>query len=97
MFEFLNWGNNTYTRRVQTLLREARFAQLEHTAAAEHHDALARMYAERVERLEAASSDTVQTHKMPFAAAVSELENQRTERPPFRILKQTSPDAQGAL
>lgn len=35
------------------MLHEAQMARLEHEAAAEHHGALARMYAERVQRLEA--------------------------------------------
>ena len=52
MFEFFNLGSRAYARRAETMLREARFAQLEHEAAAEHHAALARMYAERILRLE---------------------------------------------
>jgi hypothetical protein len=35
-----------------TLLEEAHMARIEHQAAAEHHGALARMYAERAKRLE---------------------------------------------
>lgn len=42
----------TYTRRAQRCMEDARMAALEHEAAAEHHGALARMYRERVVRLE---------------------------------------------
>lgn len=38
--------------RTAQLLAEARMAELEHRAAAEHHKALADMYAARVARLE---------------------------------------------
>lgn len=41
-----------YLRRAAALLEEAQMARIEHQAAAEHHGALARMYAERVMRLE---------------------------------------------
>ena len=41
-----------YTRRAQRCLDDARMAALEHECAAEHHTALARMYRERVARLE---------------------------------------------
>lgn len=41
-----------YARRAQRCLDDARMAALEHECAAEHHLALARMYRERVARLE---------------------------------------------
>ena len=40
MFEFFSLGAKGYLRRAETMLREARFAQLEHEAAAEHYYAL---------------------------------------------------------
>lgn len=103
MFEFFNLNHSVYARRVQTMLREARFAQLEHEAAAEHHDALARMYAERVVRLERACKETVRPEKLASAtpvappAAAAGLENQRSERAPFRVLTQTPTGAQAGL
>lgn len=42
-----------YARRAQRSMDEARMAALEHEGAAEHHAALARMYRERVARLQA--------------------------------------------
>jgi len=52
MFGFFQSGRNGHLRRVMTLLEEAHLARIEHQAAAEHHGALARMYAERAKRLE---------------------------------------------
>src|SRR3954471_13685589 len=52
-FDFLFRPSHTaYLRRAAALLEEAQMARIEHQAAAEHHSALARMYAERVRRLE---------------------------------------------
>ncbi len=45
-----------YMRRAQRTMDEARMAALEHESAAEHHAALARMYRERVARLQAEMS-----------------------------------------
>ena len=44
---------SAHLKRAVLMLNEAQMARLEHEAAAEHHGALARMYAERVQRLEA--------------------------------------------
>jgi hypothetical protein len=52
MFSFFQHNRNGHIRRVITLLEEAHLARIEHQAAAEHHGALARMYAERAKRLE---------------------------------------------
>ncbi|MDM0014551.1 hypothetical protein QTH87_19065 [Variovorax sp. J22P168] len=52
MFSFFLPNRNGHLRRVMTLLEEAHLARIEHQAAAEHHGALARMYAERAKRLE---------------------------------------------
>jgi hypothetical protein len=52
-FDFLfRPAHTAYLRRAAALLEEAQMARIEHQAAAEHHAALARMYAERVARLE---------------------------------------------
>ena len=99
MFEFFSLGAKAYLRRAETMLREARFAQLEHEAAAEHHHALACMYAERVARLEGRRSEhsaTVQNEKTPPPPPAAMVESQRSERPPFRVLTQTPAGAQGA-
>ena len=96
MFEFLNLSAKAYARRAETMLREARFAQLEHEAAAEHHGALARMYAERVTRLQARSASAAQGSAAAPAPAPA-AEGQRSERAPFRVLTQTPAPSQVAM
>ncbi len=93
MFDFFNLSSKAYARRAETMLREARFAQLEHEAAAEHHDALARMYAERVARLEGHTRRAVP--QAQAAAPALSQDGQRGERAPFRVLTQTDAQATG--
>jgi len=52
MFSIFQHSRNGHLRRIMTLLEEANLARIEHQAAAEHHGALARMYADRAKRLE---------------------------------------------
>jgi hypothetical protein len=52
-FNFFQAHATAHFKRAVLMLHEAQMARLEHEAAAEHHGALARMYAERVKRLEA--------------------------------------------
>ena len=86
MFDFFNQSSRAYAKRARTLLEEARLAQLEHEAAAEHHHALAKMYGDRVRRLEAPLLEAVrhgeQPSQEPLAAT---LEGQRA---PLRVLTQ---------
>jgi len=51
-FDLFQFGPDSHLKRAEVLLHEAQIARIEHQAAAEHHGALARMYAERVRRLE---------------------------------------------
>lgn len=53
MFDFLfKPRRDEHVKRAEIMLREANMARIEHQAAAEHHAALAQMYAERAARLE---------------------------------------------
>lgn len=92
MFEFLKFNSSAYQRRVETMLRESRFAQLEHQAAAEHHEALARMYAERVNRLENVAHQFDEKSQSTFGTlnttALSAGDAPRTDRAAFRVLHQ---------
>lgn len=90
MFDFFNQSSKAYAKRAQALLTEARFAQLEHEAAAEHHHALAQMYAERVRRLEAPPQSAVRCSNPPAAEPSGALEGQRA---PLRVLTQPSSQA----
>ncbi|RZL63331.1 MAG: hypothetical protein EOP81_13085 [Variovorax sp.] len=51
-FDLFHSGSNACLKRAAGLLHEAQLARIEHQAAAEHHAALAKMYAERCRRLE---------------------------------------------
>ena len=95
MFDFFNLGLKAYAKRAETMLREARFAQLEHEAAAEHHGALARMYAERVARLEGQAHRAEVQSQAPTADSGPAPEGLRSERTPFRVLTQTDAQASG--
>jgi hypothetical protein len=53
MFKLFKSRADVHLDRVSQLLREAQLARAEHQAAAEHHGALARMYSERIARLQA--------------------------------------------
>ena len=52
MFDFLRRHPSEHLKRADILLREAHLQRIEHQAAAEHHAALAEMYAQRAARLE---------------------------------------------
>ena len=51
-FSLFQTASDAHVKRAEVLLFEAQIARIEHQAAAEHHGALARMYSERVRRLE---------------------------------------------
>jgi hypothetical protein len=96
MLDFFKLNFNAYGKRVDTMLREARFAQLEHEAAAEHHGALARMYAERVARLDGVLSRSAATGTALDVTMAAAIEAQQpNDRPPFRVLRQNSPQVAG--
>lgn len=48
---------DAHIRKSREYLEEANLGRVEHQAAAEHHNALARMYAERITRIEAEISE----------------------------------------
>lgn len=58
-FNLFQFGPETHFKRAEVLLHEAQIARIEHQAAAEHHGALARMYTERVRRLEIEVSNSL--------------------------------------
>lgn len=52
---------DAHIRKAREYLSEAHLARIEHQVAAEHHLALARMYTERVARLEVEISNALQS------------------------------------
>ncbi len=63
---------DAHIRKSLEYLEEANLAWVEHKAAAEHHSALARMYSERITRIEAEISNAQPSH-MQTRQAVEEL------------------------
>lgn len=62
---------DAHIRKAREYLMEANLARVEHQAAAEHHAALARMYAERVARLEQEVAKALQPVSMTTTATPS--------------------------
>jgi len=54
-----------HIRKAQEYLEEANLARIEHEAAAEHHAALATMYAQRIARLQRQIADSL----MPYVSS----------------------------
>ena len=53
---------DAHIRKSREFLEEAHLRRVEHQAAAEHHSALAQMYALRIARIQTEISDTFQVH-----------------------------------
>lgn len=70
-----------HIRRARAYLEEARMSMLEHSIAAEHYQAMAEMYAQRVGRLEQeiaaweSGAETALAQKPPARAAASAMEH----------------------
>ena len=64
-----------HIRKSRDYLEEAQVRQVEHQAAAEHHGALAKMYADRVARIQAELSDAFQV-RATTAPTVEALPNE---------------------
>ena len=63
-FDFFRTGTDAHLRRAREYLQQAHIARIEHQTAAEHHAALAAMYAQRVVWLERELSEA-RTGSMP--------------------------------
>lgn len=78
MFDTLFKPNpNAYLKRAEQMLHEANMARVEHHAAAEHHGALAQMYADRVMRLE---REIYGSKPMPWRDEEPALEDAASEK-----------------
>lgn len=69
-----------YIRKSLEYLEEANLAWVEHQAAAEHHAALAKMYAERIVRIEAEIKNAHQPRSMLARQPLEETRDD-SERP----------------
>lgn len=59
-FHLFERSADAHIRKSREYLDEANMGRIEHQAAAEHHSALARMYAERIARIELEINDMFQ-------------------------------------
>ena len=59
-FHLFERSADAHIRKSREYLEEANMGRIEHQAAAEHHGALARMYAERIARIEVEISEVFQ-------------------------------------
>lgn len=70
-FDLFHTRVDAHVRKAQQYLQEANVARLEHHVAAEHHSALASMYAERVAWLERELSESVMRFDLPLRGVAS--------------------------
>lgn len=82
-FRLFGPRTEAHVRRSLEYLEEASLAWVEHQAAAEHHSALAKMYAERIARIEEEIKNAHQRHSMvvrqPPEEARDEIERTKME------------------
>lgn len=72
-FDLFNTRVDAHVRKAQEYLQAAHIARLEHHVAAEHHSALASMYAERIAWLEQELSESVVRFDLPLRGVSSTL------------------------
>lgn len=60
---------DAHIRKSREYLEEANLGRVQHQAAAEHHGALAKMYADRIVRIEAEISDAFQVRSSAAESA----------------------------
>lgn len=65
-FDLFHTRTDAHIRKAQEYLQAANIARLEHHVAAEHHSALASMYAQRVSWLEQELSESVIRFDLPL-------------------------------
>ena len=79
-FHLFENNSEAYLRKSREYLEEANLARVEHQAAAEHHAALAKMYTERIARIEAEISHVLQPHsRMPREPLTEDSERPKPE------------------
>lgn len=70
-FDIFSTRGDAHTRKAQEYLQAANLARIEHHVAAEHHSALAMMYAKRVAWLEQELADSIARYSTPLRSPVS--------------------------
>ena len=77
-FHLFEKNAEAYLRKSREYLEEANLARVEHQAAAEHHAALAKMYTERITRIEAEINSALQPHSLMVREQIVE-ESERSK------------------
>lgn len=72
-FDLFNTRSDAHTRKAREYLQQANISRLDHQVAAEHHAALASMYAQRVAWLEAELSAPMADFGTPLRGVVPKL------------------------
>lgn len=70
-FDLFQTSVDAHTRKAQEYLQQANLARLDHQVAAEHHSALASMYAQRVAWLEQELSNSATGFGSPLRGVAS--------------------------
>lgn len=84
-FDLFHTRTDAHIRKAQEYLQEANLARIEHQVAADHHSALAAMYAQRVAWLEQELSDSVARFGPPLRGLVS-MQADGTKRGPESVV-----------
>ena len=84
-FDLFRTRPDAHIRRAQEYLQQANIARIEHQTAAEHHAALASMYAQRVVWLERELSEAM-TRSMPSLRSPAATPVEAVKRLPESIL-----------
>lgn len=71
-FHLFEKHSEVYLRKSREYLEEANLARVEHQAAAEHHAALAKMYTERISRIEGEIDNALRPHSFAVRDSVPE-------------------------
>lgn len=77
---------DAHVRKSLEYLEEANLAWVEHKAAAEHHSALAKMYAERIARIEAEINSARQSQTLMTRQPAAELPDASERNKPESVV-----------
>lgn len=78
-FHLFEKHSEIYLRKSREYLEEANLARVEHQAAAEHHAALAKMYTDRISRIENEIDHALRSRSFPAKEPAEELERAKPE------------------
>ncbi len=98
-FDIFRPRTDAHIRRAQEYLQQANIARLEHQTAAEHHAALAKMYAQRINWLERELTQAMTGNLQPLRGVPAAKPIEAIKRGPEAILalaRSHRPSVEGA-